>query len=99
MVTAHSARKYLTFSQDQATGLPTTETWSGSVSCRTYGGSSVEEPGSPLTAVHQSSDRSALVAVACSTPEEAVRRAQEAIEMLTFIYAWNADGGPRMTRS
>jgi hypothetical protein len=59
----------------------------------------LKEPGSPLTAVHQSSDRSALVAVAGETPEEAVRRAQEAIEMLTFIYAWNAGGGPRMTRS
>jgi biotin carboxylase len=50
----------------------------------------LKEPGSPQTAVHQSSDRSALVVVAGETPEEAVRKAQEAIGMLTFIYAWNA---------
>lgn len=53
----------------------------------------LKEPGSPQTAVHQSSDRSGLVVVVGDTSEEAVRRAQEAIGMLKFIYTWNPDGG------
>jgi biotin carboxylase len=53
----------------------------------------LKEPGSPQTAVRQSSDRSGLVVVVGDTPEEAVRRAQEAIRMLKFIYTWNPEDG------
>ena len=51
----------------------------------------LKEPGAPQTAVRQSSDRSALAVVVGDTPQEALRRAQEAIRMLTFVYAWNPE--------
>jgi biotin carboxylase len=53
----------------------------------------LKEPGSPQVAVAQSTDRSALVVVVGETPQETVRRGQEAIGMLRFIYAWNPATG------
>jgi biotin carboxylase len=53
----------------------------------------LKQPGSPQTAVAQSTDRSGLVVVVGETPHETVRRAREAIRTLRFIYVWNpADG-------
>jgi biotin carboxylase len=48
----------------------------------------LKEPGSPQTAVRQSSDRSAQVVVVGATPEDALDRARHAIGMLEFVYAW-----------
>ncbi|MDH6139940.1 biotin carboxylase [Kitasatospora sp. GP30] len=48
----------------------------------------LKEPGSPLTPVRQSSDRSALAITVGATPKEALARAREAIGSLRFVYAW-----------
>jgi biotin carboxylase len=49
----------------------------------------LKEPGSPLGAVEQSTDRSASVIVVGDTAPQALRRAHEAIGMLKFIYVWD----------
>lgn len=48
----------------------------------------LKEPGSRPAWVRASSDRTALVVVVAKTPGEAVTRARQTIEALSFIYSW-----------
>jgi biotin carboxylase len=51
----------------------------------------LRQPGSPQVTVAQSADRSGLVVVTGDTAEETVRRAQEAIGTLRFVYEWHRE--------
>jgi hypothetical protein len=52
----------------------------------------LKKPGSRLTPVRQSSDRSALALATGGIPDEALSRARDAIEGLEFVYVWNPQG-------